>query len=65
MDRASKLSFRCYKGIEDIPAILAVTASSAEADKSNYAGDSIETVALQFEQMTNCDPFKDIFFSGS
>jgi mycothiol synthase len=60
MDKASRLSFRCYQGIEDIPKILAVTASSAEADKSNYAGDSIETVALQFEKMTNCDPFKDI-----
>jgi mycothiol synthase len=63
MDKASRLSFRCYKGIEDIPEILAVTASSAEADRSSYSGDPIETVALQFEQMTNCDPFKDIFLA--
>jgi mycothiol synthase len=63
MDEASGLSFRCYQGIEDIPKILSVTASSAEADKSNYAGDSIETVSCQFEQMTNCDPFRDVLLA--
>lgn len=57
----SGLKFRRYQGEEDIPRILSVTKSSAEVDGVEYGGDSVETVARQYEHMVNCDPSQDIF----
>jgi mycothiol synthase len=56
------LSFRCFRGETDYPAMLAVIEGSKQADGIERT-DSLEDVARAYQNLTHCDPYQDVLFA--
>ena len=56
------LVFRRFRGDSDYPHMAAVVAASAEADHIERT-DTPETIAKNYQNLTNCDPYQDMLFA--
>lgn len=53
------LTFRCFRGASDYPAMVAVIAASTEADQIEDAT-TVEDITYRFKHLSNCDPYQDV-----
>jgi len=56
------LTFRCFRGEEDYPAMVAVIAGSKVADQLERT-DSVDDIARNYRHLTNSDPYQDMLFA--
>lgn len=57
-----ELSFRHFRGEVDYPLMLAVMNKCKQEDGEEYT-QTLEDLALQYANLDNCDPFKDMLFA--
>jgi len=55
------LTFRCFRGKLDYPAMVAVIKGSKEVDGLERA-DTVQDVARFYDNLFNCDPHQDMLF---
>jgi ribosomal protein S18 acetylase RimI-like enzyme len=56
------LSFRGFRGPVDYPLMVELINSSREVDKNDWVT-SIEDIEVEYENLVNCDPYRDMLFA--
>jgi len=56
------LTFRRFRGESDYPHMVAIKNKSKKVDNEEFS-DTIEDIARSYRHLTNCNPYKDMFFA--